>query len=723
MDRTKFIETAHKFKDMGFNPVCIYKPEKFPSNYPWRTLCTKRATDKDIHDMSNKYEPENLNIGIITGEISGVVVLDIDGEEGLEALKEHNIKLPDTLAVSTGRGYHYYFKYIKHPALKTRANYMPKVDIRTDGGLAVTPPSIHPDTNKPYEWISKAPIADFPEDLLQLFIQLSKQKKENDKGVPITEKATEGARNDTLFRVACAMHSMGFDEDIIKETILKQNERLPEPLSEKELEKTVFSSVFKYEISSEVRELNDYGNALRMRDLYKDQIVFIPERGKNGKWFIYKNGCWVEDRAKKTVYEKFVAMTHTIPKEIPQPSEDDSEAMKQYEKRLKFAKSCRNMSRITSGLKATQGLLSRSELSFDNNEWLFNVKNGTINLKDGTLYDHNPRDYLMKKSPVKYDPNATAPRWEQFLNEIFGDNDDIKKYIQKAVGYTLTGKNHEKAFFILYGSGDNGKSVFLDTIGYIMGDYYKKASFDTFTTKGKDKSVRNDLANLRGARIVVASETVEGDRLDESLIKDITGGEPITCRFLYAEDFQYVPEFKLWFSTNHKPRVRDDSNGMWNRIKLIPFTKTIPKEQQDKNLIDKLKAEASGILNWCLEGLALYLKEGLAEPRLIKDKVQEYREENDTFGCFLKETCTVNPKGRVIRKALFEAFQDWCEKTKSYPRGMGKITFYRKVRDRGFGEIKSNGERYFTGLEFKKHEAVSYREGNVDFIETHDGRF
>lgn len=729
MNRRKFLDTASEFRSRGWQPICIHQPSKYPQNFAWQKFSGRALTTRDIYEMADQYDDNTRGIGILTGAYSNLIVLDIDGEEGFAELEKSGIKLPDTVTVTTGRGKHYYFKYISDPAITNRARYLNKVDIRTDGGLVVAPPTVHPSNSNGYKWVTKdCEVAEFPEDLLNLLKEVVKKpttNKSTDKGTKISTKAVEGSRNDTLFRAGCAMQSIGFDEDVIRKAIKLQNDALREPLSDAELEKTVFSSIFKYETSTEIRGLSDYDNALRMIDIYKDQIIYVPERKK---WFYYKDGYWTDNKAIGVVTERFVAMTRTIPSEVEEPSDGDPGSMKAYEQRLAFANSCRNESRITKGLNLTKALLNRSELEFDIDEWLLCVKNGTLNLKERTLQPHSPTNYIMRVSPVKYDPSASAPMWDKYLDDVLGveEGNAIRKYIQKAVGYTLTGRNNEKAFFILYGESDSGKSVFLNTIGYILGDFYKKASFSTFTTRGQNQNVRNDLANLRGTRLVVASESNEGDRFDESLIKDITGGEPINCRFLYGEDFNYRPDFKMWFSTNHLPTIRDDSNAMWNRVKVLPFTNVIPPDKQDKNLSDKIaEQESSGVLNWCLKGLAMYLEEGLEAPKGMLEQVDEYREQNDVFGSFISDCCVVNPASKIDRVELFAEFDLWRERTKCYPKGMTNRTFYSKLKDRGFGTSKSGNTRYINGIQLRSSvpEKVIKKDGNVTYLTKHNGEF
>lgn len=720
MDKQSFSKQATEYTYRGWNPVCIYRPDKFPKDYPWRELIAKEVTTDDITKMANFYTDENRNIGIITGEISDIIVLDIDGEEGFQALKEHGIELPDTLCVSTGRGKHFYFQHTTHPILKNAAGYLPKVDIRTDGGLVVAPPSIHPSGRK-YQWVNPGtPLAPFPKELIDLFVEVGRIKgtktKGEDKGVPLEQRAVDGCRNHSLFKAASAMQGLGFSEDVIREAIAKQNDLLPEPLPDKELESTVFSSVFKYEVSAEIRGLFDYDNALRMKDLYGNQLAYVPE---TKQWLIYNGKYWQPDMVNRNLREKFIAMSNTIPREVPKPDEEDEEAMKNYNRRIAYALSCRDINRFNNALPDMQSLMGKSVSEFDRHDELLCLTNGVLNLRTKELMPHDPKYLMSVSSDIKYDPHAKSELWDKYLDDVFGEDVELRRYVQKSVGYTLTGDNKEKAFFILKGESNSGKSVFLSVIGHVLGGFYKKANTDTFLFKGNSgaSAPRPDLASMINKRLVVASETNDGDRFDEKLIKDITGGEPITCRDLYKSELTYKPTFKIWLSTNTLPAVRDDSNGVWNRVKVIPFNNVIPNSKIDIHLTDKLCSDASAILNWCVEGYQMYLTEGLKEPATLLDEIAVYREENDTFGGFISDCLILDKKAMLERPVLFELFQDWCDRTNTYQRGMSNRKFFKKMRDRGFLEKRTTEGRFFVGLAIKTNTSVKGKDGNTTFVE------
>jgi putative DNA primase/helicase len=411
-------------------------------------------------------------------------------------------------------------------------------------------------------------------------------------------------------------------------------------------------------------------------------------------------------------------MSYTIPKEVPRPNEEDEAEMKAYATREAFAKGCKDNRRFVSALPFMQGIMYKSATEFDTHNDLLCVTNGVLNLKTMKLLPHDPKYLMRTMSNVHYDVGAKSLKWDAFLDDVFGNDEELRGYVQRAVGYTLSGNNLEKAFFILKGESNSGKSVFLNVIGHILGGFYKKANIETFLQKSTMGGARPDLASMMNKRVVVASETNEGDRFDEKLIKDITGGEPLTCRDLYKGEVTYQPMFKIWLSTNVLPVVRDDSNGVWNRVKVVSFNNVVPSEKMDVHLTDKLRLDATGILNWCVAGYQMYLEDGLVEPVTLTDQVASYREENDLFGSFITDCFILNKTSKIERMAAFDIFNDWCLKTKSYQRGMSNRKFYKKIRDKGFNESRAVDTRYFDGLAVKVgNSAVKQVDGNKLFVE------
>ena len=337
---------------------------------------------------------------------------------------------------------------------------------------------------------------------------------------------------------------------------------------------------------------------------------------------------------------------------------------------------------------------------FDTDPYLFNTAGNTINLrKNCDVCEPNRNDLCTKKSNFEYDKAADCPTWKHFLMQIMNQDTELIHYVQKAMGYALTGDVSEQCIFILWGSGANGKSTFLNTLQSLFGDYACSTGVETFMKRTSDQS--NDLARLCGKRLVTTSETEQGKALSESLVKQITGEDKLTARFLYGEYFSFYPTFKIFMATNHKPRIKGGDYGIWRRIKLIPFTVTIPKEQRDKHLSDKLAKENAGILNWLLEGYCNWKKEGLDDPASVRSATEEYMEDMDTVGTFLKDCYTVDATGtfRVKNQDMYATYMKWCN-ANSERIGSQKYLALR-LEEKGFKKMCSHSVRYWLGLIIK----------------------
>jgi len=321
----------------------------------------------------------------------------------------------------------------------------------------------------------------------------------------------------------------------------------------------------------------------------------------------------------------------------------------------------------------------------DADPWLLNVANGTLDLRTGALREHRPEDLITRLAPVTYDPDATCPTWQRFLQRIMGGKQTLIDFLQRAVGYSLTGSVREQVLFLMYGTGANGKSTFLDALQALLADSALQADFSTFLMTERE-GVRNDLARLRGARLVSAVEAEAGRRLSEVVLKQLTGGDRITARFLYGEFFEFTPSFKLWLAANHKPMIRGQDPGIWRRIRLIPFTETIPKEEQDRELPEKLRAELPGILAWAVQGCLAWQRDGLGEPEEVREATAEYRTEMDILGDFIAAHAEVDASATVEASILYRQYAAWAEGNGDKP--MTKTMFGCRLSERGFRPCK-----------------------------------
>jgi putative DNA primase/helicase len=332
--------------------------------------------------------------------------------------------------------------------------------------------------------------------------------------------------------------------------------------------------------------------------------------------------------------------------------------------------------------------------NFDSDPWLLNCQNGALDLRNGELRPHDRNDHLTTCLPVAYNPAAKCPRWTRFMDEIFGGDESLVEFMHRALGYALTGDISEQAMFILYGFGANGKSTMLNTVATLLGDLAKHSNVETFT-EHKASRIPEDRARLRGARFVTTSETGRGHQLDESFVKDATGGEPITARFLHQNTFEFRPAFKLFMACNHKPGISGTDHGIWRRIRLVPFDQKFDP-RQEPDLEFTLKNELAGILAWAVEGCRKWQDKGLGMPDAVKVATESYRSESDLLGTFLNECCKTDPILTTSASDLYNAYREWCDNGGYRP--MNQRNFGLGLKERGFENYTSSGRKKWRGI-------------------------
>jgi putative DNA primase/helicase len=348
----------------------------------------------------------------------------------------------------------------------------------------------------------------------------------------------------------------------------------------------------------------------------------------------------------------------------------------------------------------------------DNDPFLFSVNNGTIELKTGTLRPSERGDFVTKGTSIYYDPDAKCPTFEAFLNRIFRQHLEVIPFLQRAVGYTLTGSTAEQVMLILHGTGSNGKSTLLNVISDILGDLAKVADSSLLTVNQHEQHPTG-LAGLKAARFVSASETGQGCRLNESLIKWLTGGDVITARLMRKDFFTFTPQFKIWLGTNHKPTVRGQDHGVWRRLLLIPFDERIEGAERDPSLPQKLKAEFPGILNWALEGCRMWLADGLQPPVVVTNQTEIYKLEQDVFGRFLLETFDLLDGAVTPASECYRRYADWCGHNREFC--LNNTQFGLTLAERGFRKTRQSRGMAYLGLRPKPAESVSQRENSPPY--------
>jgi putative DNA primase/helicase len=351
----------------------------------------------------------------------------------------------------------------------------------------------------------------------------------------------------------------------------------------------------------------------------------------------------------------------------------------------------RSIDALIRELKAVPSVQVDAE-EFDNRPDLLSFENGTVELRTGELRAHDKRDMLTVYLPIEFDPEAKAPRWEQFLTEIMPGLPEMPAYIRRLVGYGITGNVSEQCFAVLHGSGANGKSVFTDTCTEVFGGITKTTPFSTFEDKGAG-GIPNDIAALRGSRLVMASEGDSGRPMSEAVLKRVTGKDKVTARFLNKEFFTFSPTFLIMLATNHKPNFRGQDEGLWRRVKMIPFNRYFAENERDYALADKLLAESAGIVAWAVRGAVEWFREGLKDPDAVKNATKEFRETADALQGFMPGVIehTGDDADRILGNEAFSMYLDWCE-AENLPQKerWRRQTFYRALEERGVSRRKLN---------------------------------
>jgi putative DNA primase/helicase len=435
-------------------------------------------------------------------------------------------------------------------------------------------------------------------------------------------------------------------------------------------------------------QFTDSTNAERLVREYGADIRYIAPWKK---WVVWDDTHWQVDTG-ALLYTKQLEMVRNIYAELYKTAD--------YRDRMdieKYAIQSESMRRREASVRAAQYIpcLNATVDDLDTNPWLLNVENGTVDLKSGELLPHRKEDMITKLAKVRYDKEAGCPMWKQFVREIMDYKADLIAFLQTAAGWSVSGDTSEQSMFILYGTGANGKSTFLNVIQNILGDYALSTWAETFMKRNNDTAT-NDIARLRGARFVTTSETEQGKRLSEHLIKQVTGNDALTARFLYGEYFNFVPTFKIFMASNHKPVIKGTDHGIWRRIKLIPFTTRITEDKRDRYLEQKLLAEKSGILNWLIEGVLRWKQQGLNVPAIITNATDEYRGEMDVIGNFIRERCVQRPGAAIRARELFQVYQDWCDENNEM--ATSERMFGIRLKELGMVQKRTSEARFWQDL-------------------------
>lgn len=693
----------------------------------------------------------DANIGVRTGSISGLVVLDVDPDHGgdasiLRLIEEHGA-IPETVAsITGGGGRHYLFAHPGGIEIRNTAGKLGRgLDTRGDGGYIVAAPSVHP-SGTPYAWEDfDLALADAPEWLVAPTKAKTHDEREpvepvvapEGSATPYAEKildyacrelasTPEGQRNDVLNAKAWKLGRLiggGQIDETLAVEALTDAARMS-GLDDAEIRSTMKSGMDAGKLDPQTpfrmrthdahgrpfpeRDLTELGNAETLIDWFGDSIMFVPRRDV---WFVWTGTEWEQDftgevvRMAKEVAQSFKGRA------AEETDDEKAKALRKWWNRSTTHAAITNMVKLAQ----TEEIVVCPPEYLDQNPWLLNVRNGTIDLRTGDLLSHQEtkRERLTYTAPVEYDADARCDRWERFLADSLADDetgapdDELLAFVRRAVGYTLSGDLREETFAFVHGETRTGKSTFMDAVSSMLGAYAKKADFETFLRRRDVGGPRSDLARLAGSRLVYSIEVEDGKTLAEAVLKAIAGGDKMTVAHKHEKDFEFQPTFTLWLVANHFPRVQHSDDAMWRRIMVVPMNRQVPPEKVDRTLKTYLRSDLDArkaVLAWAVRGCLEWQADGLAIPDRVIAATEEYREEMDPLGEFIEDRCRLDaddPECWIGAGLLRETYDTYCREqgirfTLSL-KAWGEI-----LRDHGCREerrrVNGNRVRIWTGI-------------------------
>lgn len=438
--------------------------------------------------------------------------------------------------------------------------------------------------------------------------------------------------------------------------------------------------------------LTEFGNAARFRDDHREKLCYVYE---SKTWYVWNGNRWLRDTRgiTKLLGKQTIGRLY----EEGKADRDDPE-----QKKWKHAKNSESNKKVEAMISLAQPDFSVEQDVFDRDKYLLTVRNGTIDLNTMEFRDSQKEDYITKSAGTHFDPDAECPVFRKFLSDVLLGNEDLIKYLQRIFGYCLTGETYENAAFFFYGSGANGKSTLITLISEVLGDYANSVSPQALMHKDKNNpgQANSEIAKLRGARLVSTIEATQARILDESLIKQLTGGDLINARFLFQNEFSFRPEFKIIFGTNHMPVIRGTDHAIWRRIHKIPFNALFEGKNKDGAIAYRLAAEKPGVLNWMLEGYQMWRDKGLCPPTEVIEATREYREDMDVIVGFLAECCDVMPSGSEKSTDLYHRYESWCVANGEYC--LKQKQFSMRLVEKNFRKGRGNtGAVIFIGIRLK----------------------
>lgn len=717
-----------------------------PAKHPTPEHGLKQASTNRRQLESWAATQPHAGIAIRTGAISAMIVVDIDPRHGgiasFAALQARYGALPDTLTGRTGSGgYHYVYAYPGGNVANSVGQLAIGVDVRGDGGYIVAPPSRHI-SGGVYAWANDLEPAALPSAWVALLIRPVNVVSMTPRTTPGDEdgahwldaallQARDGNRNDRGFWLACQLRDSGYDETGAAHFMEQYASRLGGDYTMREALHSLdqafkaaprdraksrdagiplyVKSAHGERVNTETGEmddesegsddpeplqedapnLTDLGNARRLVRDYGENLRYVTEwgwLGWNGRhWELDASG--VAERYARRVVRDMYRDARILRKK--QQSKTGSDL-------LRWAFKTESSGRLDAMVHQAQfdaTIVARSS-AFDTDPWLLPCANGSLDLRTGLLRESSQLDYATKASPVVYNSAAPSPTWDAFLLKVLPDA-DVRSFVQRYAGYTLTGSTDEQCLVFLHGAGSNGKSTLLGLIQQALGDYATQTPPETLMVKKSGGGgIPNDIAALAGKRMVTTIEVEDGKRLAESLIKSLTGQDLITARFLRREFFSFRPVFKVWLAANHKPVIRGTDHAIWRRIHLVPFSVQITDAERrgDPTFLARIKEELPGILHWCVQGCIDWQKNGLNPPATVRKATEDYQSEMDMIGPFIDECCVLQKGKETYAGPLYQSYVAWCQQNGE--EAIKQRSFGGKLAEKGLERDRGSGNKH-----------------------------
>ncbi|GAB6841730.1 putative DNA primase/helicase [Methylorubrum rhodinum] len=710
------------------------------------------ASDKRMVLRTHAAEHPHANYGLLTGRVSDLLVLDVDGPAGeasLRALERTHRRLPKTIEVRTARGRHIYLALDGRAARSSVGRLGSGLDVRADGSYVVAAGSLHPSGHR-YAYVSGRGLDDLaaptpaPAWLVAVINQRptsatnaaaapaatdaepSSQRSAAYAAAAVTgelgrlRQARPGHRNAALNTAAYkigrlgggggldvgaaraqlieAGRAIGLAPDEVARTVesglgagLVQPRRIPRAEADgggQSMSDTAPSAADPLAAALAALGETDADNADRFARRHRDAVAYVPGRGV----LAYDAGVWRPGG--DTLALRLAEETaRAIAAEAAHLNGSGDKTRREAWVRHSLSKPA--LERMV-GL--AKGRLEVPGEAFDAQPWLLCVANGTLDLRTGQLRPHDPADRLTRRAAVAHDPKATCPLFRQFLHDSLGGDREAIAFVQRAVGMSLTGDVSGQVLFYLKGCGRSGKSTLANLLRELLGGYACHTGVETFTVK-RHEPIPADLARLDGMRLVTAGEINHIQQFDEARVKGMTGGDPITARHLYGQPFEYRPQFTLWLYANEFPKVRATDEAFWRRIRVIPFDVAVPEGRIDRELPAKLRAEGPGILNWALAGCRAWQREGLEPPRAVREATAQWRHGADHVRRWLRERTGTAAGARTPAAALHADFRTWCEEAGEKVLGMAGLK--ARLLELGHRSEKTRQGNFWVGLRLR----------------------